>query len=134
MTRMTQTLGMLVQAGTPIIEALNVTADAVDNYYYRELLLNAVGQVKRGIPLSVPLSQSKYFPPIVAQMVSVGEQTGQLDKILLNLGKYYEGEVDDKLKNVSSLVEPVIIVIVGIAVGFLVYSILMPIYSIAQLQ
>lgn len=134
MTRMAQTLGMLVQAGTPIIEALNVTADVLDNVYYAELLRGAVSQVKRGIPLSVPLGESKYFPPIVSQMVSVGEQTGQLDKILLNLGDYYQGEVDDKLKNISALIEPVIIVIVGIGVGFLVYSILIPIYNIAQIQ
>jgi type IV pilus assembly protein PilC len=67
-------------------------------------------------------------------MVSVGEQTGQLDKILLNLGKYYQGEVDEKLKSVSTLVEPIIIVVIGIGVGFLVYAILIPIYSIAQLQ
>ena len=134
MARMAQTLGMLVQSGTPIIEALNVTADVLDNIYYKELLEDAVSQVKRGIPLSVPLSQSKYFPPIVSQMVSVGEQTGELDKILMNLGQYYQGEVDDKLKNISTLVEPVIIVIIGIAVGFLVYAILIPIYNIAQIQ
>lgn len=134
MTRLSQTLGMLIQAGTPIIEALNVTADVIDNVYYRDLLHDAVGQVKRGIPLSVPLSQSSYFPPIVSQMVAVGEQTGQLDKILLNLGQYYQGEVDDKLKNISTLIEPIIIVIVGIGVGFLVYSILIPIYNIAQIQ
>jgi type IV pilus assembly protein PilC len=134
MTRMSQTLGMLVQAGTPIIEALNVTADVMNNVYYQDLLRGAVAQVKRGIPLSVPVSESTYFPPIVSQMISVGEQTGQLDKILLNLGQYYQREVDDKLKNVSTLIEPIIIVIVGVGVGFLVYAILMPIYSIAQLQ
>ncbi len=134
MTRLAQTLGMLIQSGTPIIEALNVTADVLDNVYYAELLRSAVGQVKRGIPLSVPLGESTYFPPIVSQMVSVGEQTGQLDKILLNLGAYYQGEVDDKLKNISALVEPIIIVVVGIGVGFLVYSILIPIYNIAQIQ
>ena len=134
MTQMARTLGMLVQAGTPIIEALHVTAEALDNVYYQELLKDAVSQVKRGIPLSVPLSKSSYFPPIVGQMVAVGEQTGELDSILLNLGTYYQGEVDDQLKNISSLIEPIIIVVVGIGVGFLVYSILIPIYNIAQLQ
>ncbi len=134
MTQLARTLGMLIQAGTPIIEALNVTAEVLDNVYYQELLKDAVSQVKRGIPLSVPLSKSAYFPPIVGQMVSVGEQTGELDTILLNLGQYYQGEVDDQLKNISSLIEPIIIVIVGIGVGFLVYSILIPIYNIAQLQ
>lgn len=134
MARLTGTLAMLIQAGTPIIEALNVTADVVDNILYRELLTNAVEQVKRGVPLSVPIASSPLFPTIVAQMTAVGEQTGQLDKILANLAAYYEGEVDQKLKDISSLLEPIIIVIIGVGVGFLVYSILVPIYSIAQLQ
>ncbi len=135
LTRLTRTLGTLIQAGTPIIEALNVSGAAVNNIYYEEVMEKAVQEVKRGVPLSSPIgAHPELFPSIVSQMVAVGEQTGQLDKILLSLAEYYEGEVDTKLKTLSSLVEPVIIVIIGIGVGFLVYSILIPIYNIAQLS
>lgn len=134
MTRMTRTMGMLVQSGTPIIEAITVTGAVMDNVLYEEILADASEQVKRGIPLSVPLGQSELIPPIVSQMIEVGEQTGQLDQILLNLAGYYEGEADGKIKALGSLIEPVVIVFIGIGVGFLVYSILVPIYNIAQLQ
>lgn len=134
MARMTRTLGMLVQAGTPILEAIRVTGSVVDNVYYQEALEEAAEQVKRGIPLSEPLKKSRLFPPIVSQMVTVGEQTGQLDKVLGNLATFYEEESDTKITRLASLVEPAIIVIVGIGVGLLVYSILVPIYNIAQLS
>lgn len=134
MTRLSRTLGMLVQSGTPIVEAITVTGAVMDNVLYERLLGDAAEQVKRGIPLSVPLGASELIPPIVAQMVEVGEQTGQLDQILLNLAAYYEGEADGKIKTIGSLIEPVVIVLIGIGVGFLVYSILVPIYNIAQLQ
>lgn len=133
MARFSRTLGMLVQSGTPIIEALAVTSEVIDNSYYRDVLTGAAEQVRRGVPLSVPLGRSQLVPPIVSQMVEVGEQTGQLDRILGNLSTYYEQEADTKIQQLSSLVEPVIIVIVGIGVGFLVYSVLVPLYTIAQL-
>ncbi len=134
MTRLTRTLGMLVQSGTPIVEAITVTGAVMDNVLYEKVLADAAEQVKRGIPLSVPLGASELIPPIVSQMVEVGEQTGQLDQILLNLAGYYEGEADGKIKALGSLIEPAVILLIGIGVGFLVYSILVPIYNIAQLQ
>ncbi|MBI4185433.1 type II secretion system F family protein [Candidatus Berkelbacteria bacterium] len=134
MARFTRTLGMLVSAGTPIIESITVTGMVLDNVVYNEVLAGAAEQVKRGVPLSVPIQKSSLFPAIVGQMIEVGEQTGQLDSILLNLASYYEGEADAKIKQLGSLIEPVVIVIIGIGVAFLVYSILVPIYNIAQFQ
>lgn len=134
MARFARTLGMLIQAGTPIIKALDVTGAVINNSLYREVLLNVRQQVERGIPLSVPLTESKLFPAIASQMVLVGEQTGRLDEVLLKMAEYYESQSEDKIKNVSNLLEPVIIVIIGLAVGFMVYSILVPIYNVAQLQ
>lgn len=133
MARFARTLSMLVQSGTPIIEALAVTGEVIDNVFYRELLSSGAEQVKRGIPLSVPLRRSRLVPAIVGQMVEVGEQTGQLDRILENLSAYYEQESDTKIQQVSSLIEPVIILVVGCAIGFLVYSVIVPLYNIAQL-
>lgn len=134
MARFARTLGMLTQAGTPIIKALDVTGEVINNSLYRDELVVIRQQVERGIPLSAPLSESKLFPIIATQMVLVGEQTGKLDEVLLKMAEYYEDQSEEKIKNVSSLIEPVIIVIIGIAVGFMVYSILVPIYNIAQLQ
>lgn len=134
MARFARTLGMLIQAGTPIIKALDVTGAVINNSLYREVLLNVRQQVERGIPLSVPLSETKLFPTIASQMILVGEQTGRLDDVLLKMAEYYENQSEEKIKNVSNLLEPVIIVIIGLAVGFMVYSILVPIYNVAQLQ
>ncbi len=134
MARFARTLGMLVSAGTPIIKALDVTGAVINNSLYREVLLNVRQQVERGIPLSVPLTESKLFPPIASQMILVGEQTGRLDEVLLKMAEYYEHQSEEKIKNVSNLLEPVIIVIIGVAVGFMVYAILVPIYNVAQLQ
>ncbi|MBI2590015.1 type II secretion system F family protein [Candidatus Berkelbacteria bacterium] len=132
MARFNRTLGMLVQAGTPIIEAISVTASVMDNLLYREYLAAAADQVKRGVPLSVPLQKTALFPLIVGQMIAVGEQTGRLDQILLKLAEYYEEEADSKIKQLSSLIEPIVIVLIGVGVGILVYAILVPIYNIAQ--
>ena len=134
MARFSRTLGMLIQAGTPIIKALDVTAAVINNSLYHDELLNVRQQVERGIPLSAPLSESKLFPVIATQMVLVGEQTGRLDDVLLRMAEYYEAQSDEKIQSISSLLEPVIIVIIGIAVGYMVYSILVPMYNIAQLQ
>lgn len=133
MARLTRTLGMLIEGGTPIIEALDVTSTVMNNVYYKDLLQQAVNDVKRGSPLSSTLSKTSLIPVLVFQMIAVGEQTGQIDQILNRLANYYEETVDTKLKNIVALVEPVIIVTIGIAVGFMVYSIIVPIYNIAQL-
>lgn len=134
MARFARTLGMLIQAGTPIIEAINITAEVINNGIYRDILKNAKNEVERGIPLSIPLGKSDDFPSIVPQMILVGEQTGKLDQILINLAQYYENETDSKIKGLSSLFEPIMIVIVGGGVAFLVFSIIVPIYNIAQFQ
>ncbi len=134
MARFTRTMSMLVKGGLPIIQALQITAQVMNNIIYRDILTQAEADVERGLPLSAPLGQSKFFPKIVSQMILVGEQTGRLDSILERLAMYYETELDDKIKGLSSLIEPVIIVILGIAVAFLVMAVLLPIYNITQAQ
>ena len=134
MSRFTRTMSMPVRSGIPIMQALSVTSEVMNNVLYRDALLAARGQVERGIPLSAPINESKLFPKIVSQMVMVGEQTGKLDQLLEKLADYYEDEIDIRIKNLSALIEPIIIVILGSGVAFLVVSILMPIYEIAQVQ
>lgn len=132
MARFTRTLGMLIASGIPIIETIKITARAMNNRVYIRILKNVISQVERGIPMSVPLEKEKEFPILVPQMIMVGEQTGKLELLMEKLADYYEGEVDTKIKTISNLIEPVTIVIVGAGVGFLIYSILYPIYSLVN--
>lgn len=123
---------MLIASGIPIIETIKITARAMNNRVYIRILKNVISQVERGIPMSVPLEKEKEFPVLVPQMIMVGEQTGKLELLMDKLADYYEGEVDTKIKTISNLIEPVTIVIVGAGVGFLIYSILYPIYSLVN--
>ncbi|MCL5795572.1 MAG: type II secretion system F family protein [Patescibacteria group bacterium] len=134
MTRFSQTLGMLLKAGTPIIEAINITGEVMNNKIYKEKLQNAALQVEKGIPLSSPIEKSTIFPLIVSQMILIGEQTGRMDTVLEKLAQYYENESDGKIKTLSSLLEPALMVLIGLAIGFLVFSIILPIYQLAQIQ
>jgi type IV pilus assembly protein PilC len=131
MQRFTSTLSMLTSSGIPIIEAINIVGEVMNNDIYREELKEVASQVERGVPMSVPLSKNPDFPLIVSQMIMVGEQTGKIDKVLENLSKYYEEETDNLIKGATSLFEPVTIVIIGGGVAFLVFAILMPIYNLA---
>ena len=118
--------------GIPILDALYSVADVMDNEAYKKTLYRVAADVERGVSLSVPFSKDPLFPPIVTQMIGVGEQSGALDKILDRLGEFYENTVDERTKTISSLIEPIIIVILGLGVGVLVFAVLMPIYQIAQ--
>lgn len=133
MARFSRTLSMLIQAGTPIIEAIDITSEVINNSIYQSVLKRVSGQVERGVPMSVQLEKSKDFPIIIPQMISVGEKTGEMSHVLENLAQYYEEESNNKVKGLTSLFEPVIIVLIGIAVAFMVISIIEPIYNIAQI-
>lgn len=132
MARFCRNLGMMIEAGIPIIETIKITAAAVNNRVYTRILKSVIAEVERGIPMSVPLEKAKEFPILVPQMIMVGEQTGKLETLMNKMADYYEDEVDNKIKTISNLIEPVTIVIVGLGVGFIVYSILYPIYSLVQ--
>lgn len=134
MGRFTRTMSMLIKGGLPIIQALEITSNVMNNYLYSDILDQARSEIERGLPLSSALDKSTLFPKIVSQMVMIGEQTGRLDQILERLAIYYEEDMDDKVKGISSLIEPLIIVILGVGVAFLVMAVLMPIYNITQIQ
>lgn len=132
MARFCRTMSMLIKAGLPIMETLAISADVVQNRIYTRSFRLIAAQVERGVPISVPMQKDKNFPPIVTQMIMVGEQTGKLESVLTKMADYYENETNAMIKGLSGLIEPIIIVIIGGGVGFLVYSIIQPIYSIAQ--
>jgi type IV pilus assembly protein PilC len=132
LARFARNLSTLVSGGIPIIKALQIISEVVNNVIYRDILLETAQQVTGGKSISESLARYEEFPPLVTQMVAVGEQTAQLDTILLKLAVFYEKEVDAKVGMLSSLLEPIIMLVLGLAVGMLVAGVLLPIYNLAS--
>lgn len=134
MARFARTFSMLISSGVPIIEALKIVADSIDNDIYREALLKVAYDVSRGVPMSVPIQRDKNFPIIISQMTIVGEQTGKMDEVFRKLAKYYEGQTDDKIKGMSSLLEPLVLVIIGLGAAFVVFAVVLPLYNLTNVM
>lgn len=132
MARFASVLASLVGSGVPLLDGLTITSKAVGNVIYQELVMEAAEKVKSGVALSEPLKASPLFPPVVPQMIAVGEKTGELDTMLQNLADYFEEEVEALVKNLSNLIEPVMIVIIGVLIGVVMMAILLPIYSLGS--
>lgn len=131
--RLARTLGSLLSSGVPLTEAIKITADSLTNVFYKRALIGTVAEVEKGQPLSGLLgAHADLFPPVVTEMMAVGEETGSLTTILGELARFFEAEVSAATKNMSSVVEPIIMIIVGIAVGIFALSIIQPIYSITE--
>ncbi|MCL5094127.1 MAG: type II secretion system F family protein [Patescibacteria group bacterium] len=130
-TRFASTLSSLVSSGVPLLDSLRIVSDAIGNVVIANVIKDAAEKVKGGIPLSTPIKESGEFPLLVSQMISVGEKTGELDGMLENLANFYSEEVDNMVRNFSALLEPVIIVIMGIVIGILLVAIMMPIYGLS---
>lgn len=129
MARFSNTLSSLVASGVPLLDGLNITSKAVGNVIYQELIIEAAEKVKSGVALSEPLKENPLFPPVVSEMVAVGEKTGELDAMLQNLADYFEEEVEVIVKNLSNLIEPLMIVVLGGIIGIILVAIMMPIYG-----
>ncbi len=131
--RFARTFSALMGAGVAVLEALSVTGHAIGNIVYEEALLTAAEEVKNGKQLSEVIEQyDTLFPAIVAQMLAVGEETGQTDTVLVKVADFYEEEVDAAIDSLSSIIEPVMIVIMGSMVGVVAASVMGPIASLSQ--
>lgn len=130
LTGFTRTFGLLTTAGIPILDALSIVADVINNEAYKKGLQECFRGVERGLPLSTELSQIGIFPPIVSQMLKVGEETGKVDQVSFKMADYFESETDHIVKNLTVIIEPVILVMLGLGVAFLVLSIILPIYKL----
>jgi type IV pilus assembly protein PilC len=130
--RVADNLGTLIGAGIPIVRALEVTQDVVGNAVLREVLGKAVSAVQRGEALHETFRASPVFPQTVVQMVAVGERTGRLDSILEHVARFYAREVEMKTASLVALIEPALIIIVGIGVAIFVAAVLLPIYSLTS--
>jgi len=130
--RFARTFSALMGAGVSVLESLDVTAHAIGNKLYEEALIDAIEQVKQGAELSKIIEKNKLFPSIVAQMLSVGEETGQTDQVLVKVADFYEEEVDVAIDGLSSIIEPVMIVTMGAMVGLIAASVMMPIANLSN--
>ncbi|OGZ42629.1 MAG: hypothetical protein A3C80_04435 [Candidatus Ryanbacteria bacterium RIFCSPHIGHO2_02_FULL_45_43] len=120
----------LLSAGVPVIRSLQITANIIGNTVYRDIVLQSLEAVKGGSSVAEALSKYKDMPPLVTQMIRIGEETGKLDSMLKSLAHFYTAEVNNLVDNFVALIEPVLIIVLGAGVGFLVAAVLLPLYSI----
>lgn len=132
LTEFSRTLSLLLSAGVSLIEAISIVSQAMKSINYRDKLQEATGRVEKGVSLSESLSVYPEFPPILFQMISVGEETGKLDEVLLKLSMYFETESEQAVKNMTTALEPLIMIVLGVGVGFMVIAIIMPIYNLTS--
>lgn len=131
LARFCRTLAMLLASGVRIDEALEITKGTTSNYYYRNILEAVTKRIRTGTKLADNLSLYKdFFPPLLTRMVQVGEESGKFEETLFYLADFYEGEVDTATKTLSTAIEPVLLIGIGLVVGFLALSIITPIYDI----
>ena len=131
--RFSRTLGTLLESGVPMLTALSIVKNVVNNRLITDSIAEASRDVEEGQNLSATLSRNRLFPPIVTQMISAGEQSGTLEKMLYKIADSLENEVESNITMMTSMLEPVMILIMGLLVGFIVISILLPIFEMNQL-
>ena len=132
LARFSENLGTLIKGGIPIIQSLTITADVVGNLLYKSVIIKAREEVRRGNTINSVFLADKYVPPMVAQMIQIGEQTGKIDVLLSKVASFYQKDVDNIMENITSLIQPILILILGGAAGVLVAAILLPIYNLSS--
>ncbi len=130
--RFSLTLATLLRAGVPVLKALDITKDVLNNVRLADVVAEAREAIREGDSIAAPLKKSGEFPPIVVHMVATGEQSGQLEQMLEHVADNYDFQVDQKVGKLTTLIEPIMIVGMGVAVAFIVFSILMPILQLSQ--
>ncbi len=128
--RFARTLATLLGSGVPILQAMETTSGTITNDLISDAVLAARANIRQGDTIADPLAASKQFPPMVVQMVNIGEETGQLDDMLEKVADFYEAEVDATLASLAAALEPILIVLLGVVVGFIVVSMFLPLVSI----
>jgi type IV pilus assembly protein PilC len=131
--RMARTLSSLLSSGVDVIRALKITEEVVQNFYYKKIIAEAARRVEKGTALSETFIERKdLYPILVGEMIAVGEETGQIANMLKELAVFYENEVEHKTKDLSTIIEPLLMVVIGGTVGFFALAMIAPIYSIAD--
>jgi len=132
MTSFARTMAMLVKASLPILQSIQIVQKTINNKHYEAAFTRIARQVEAGKALSYALAQEPLFPPMVAQLVTLGEESGNLESVLQEVTRFYDSEVENMTKNMASLIEPVMLLIMGVGVAFVVASVLSPIYKLVS--
>ncbi len=133
LTELTRTLSLMVGSGVPILEALNITSEVVGNTMISEALKDSAKQVEKGFPIAFAFSRHpEAFPFLLSQMIAVGEETGKMDEVLTKISRIFEIESDEKVKGLTAAIEPIVMVVLGLGVGFLVIAVILPIYNLTS--
>lgn len=131
----TRTFGLLIGTGTLVVEALLESADTAGNIHYKNAIIDVSKQVEKGVSIGDAMSSYHLFPQMLIQLVKIGEQTGKMDETLTKASEYFEEQVNDKVKTLTTALEPFIMIVLGVGVAFLIVSVITPIYSlISSLQ
>ncbi len=125
-----RTFGLLIGTGTLVVDALNQSADVTGNIVFESAIEDIGKRVEKGIKVGEAMTAYGLFPPILVQLVNVGEQTGKMDENLLKASEYFEQEVDEQVKTLTTAMEPLIMIVLGLMVGFLIFSVITPIYGL----
>ena len=131
--KFTRTLGTLIKSGVPILQALDTVAKTAGNKVVEAAILRARESIREGEKIADPLRQSRIFPAMVIQMISVGEETGHLETMLNKISDFYDQEVDTAVKAMTSLIEPIIICVMGVVIGAIVICMFLPIFQMSSL-
>ncbi len=132
LARFSRTLSTLLVSGVPILQAMETVAGTVGNSIIAEAIMNARARIREGDRINEPLEKSKMFPPMVVHMISIGEESGALDQMLSKIAEFYEGEVESQLQSLTAAIEPVMIVFLGVCVGFIVISLMLPMVAVIE--
>jgi type IV pilus assembly protein PilC len=123
----------LIGAGVDIVKALEITGTTAGNWVVEEALTTVRAKVHEGVQIAQPLIESPVFPPMVSQMVKIGEETGELEKMLSKIADFYEDEVDSAIQSLTSIIEPLMMIGVGFMVGIIIISMYLPMFKLMQL-
>ena len=132
LARISESLSTLIKSGIPILDTIHITSDLVGNVNYQKILLDAEESVRGGGNMSDVFSKYKEVPPLMSSMVAIGEKTGKLDFMLEHISKFYKSESDNTIDNIATLIEPILVLVLGVAVAVLVSAILLPIYNLVN--
>ncbi|MEI7688808.1 MAG: type II secretion system F family protein [Candidatus Nomurabacteria bacterium] len=129
--RTARTLSSLLSSGVDLSKALSITEEVLQNVHYKELIHNSINSIEKGIVLSISFKEhTDLYPIMVGEMIEVGEETGKLSQMLIDIAAFYENEIDNKTKNLSTIIEPVLMIFIGVAVGFFAIAMIKPMYSV----
>ncbi|HNF59252.1 MAG TPA: type II secretion system F family protein, partial [Elusimicrobiota bacterium] len=131
--KFTRTLGTLVKSGVPILQAMETVAQTAGNKVIEKAVMSARESIREGERIAEPLKKSGVFPPMVVQMIAVGEETGNMDIMLNKIADFYDQEVDVAVKGLTSMIEPIVIVFMGIVIGGIVIAMFIPMFELGQL-